>query len=163
MSNVAFHSSLLALLQKIYKPIYVWAKANLATKTELSQNGDEHLHPVDISSLTPSSTFTKNSVIGINGVLYRAKKNTSNFPLPMQTQNGAFVTHVVNGNIAFVTTGTTINSDWEVWTDASIPYALVSKLQLNSTLTVNGTSYTIQQLLEAVVQLMDKKVVVSLS
>ena len=126
-------------------------------------NGNDIIHPVDVSSLTPSSTFVKNAVLGINGVIYRAKRATSQFPVTLLTQNNAFVTHVVDGNIAFAIGDTTLNSDWEVWTDASIPYALSQKLQLNSTLTVNGTTYTIQQLLEAVVQLIDKKVVVGLS
>ena len=43
---------------------------------------DDMLHPVAVSSMTPSSTFVKNAVIGINGVLYRSTKATSNLPAP---------------------------------------------------------------------------------
>ena len=167
MSNV-FHTSLLALLQRIYKPIYVWAKANLATKTELSQNEAEHFHPVDTDSLTPSSTFGKNSVIGINGVLYRSLRQTSHFPVTLTTQNGAFVFNIVNGRKAFVIADSTLNADWEVWTDASIEYWIsglntrLSALEAVTpvrTYTYNGQSYTAEQLLEAVATLMDKRVV----
>lgn len=167
MSNV-FHTSLLALLQRIYKPIYIWAKANLATKTELSQNEAEHFHPVDMDSLTPSSTFGKNSVIGINGVLYRSLRQTSHFPVTLTTQNGAFVVNTVNGRKAFVIADSTLNADWEVWTDAAIEYWIQSLNTRLSTLeavtpvrtyTSNGNTYTAEQLLEAVASMMDKRIV----
>ena len=90
MSNVAFHNLLVALLVKIYKPIYAWCLANLASKTELSEL--ETLIPVDVNSLTPSSTFAKNSVIGINGVLYRSLRQTSHSPVVMAVQDGGRVT-----------------------------------------------------------------------
>lgn len=171
-------------MQKLYKPIYVWAKANLATKTELSQNEAEHLHPISISSLTPSSTFGKNSVIGINGVLYRSTQETSNFPVTLVVQDGAFVTNVVNGKVAFVVADPTIKSGWEIFTDASIEYwvealnaALSSKqgtisdietIRSNSsaavkpsdTYQVGNVSYTVDELLQAVANLMSKTVVV---
>ena len=175
MSNVA-KTSLLAFLQKVYKPIYVWAKANLATKTELATNAAEHLHPVDISSLTPSSTFAKNSVIGINGVLYRSTQQTSNFPVTLTVQDGAFVTHTVNGKMAFVVSSPTINSGWEIFTDASIEYwiasinqsiADISTIRSNASsaikptdvVTYGGTDYTVSTLLSEVAKLMNKTVV----
>ena len=168
MSNVAFHNSLLALLVKIYKPIYTWCLANLATKTELTEL--ETLIPVDVNSLTPSSTFAKNSVIGINGVLYRSLRQTSHSPVVMAVQDGAFVTHTVNGRIAFVVDDTTIHSDWELFTDASVEYWIKSLNARITTLegafgelvegvTYNGTTYTPKQLLTEVAKLMDKTVV----
>ena len=184
MSNVAIHTSLLALIQKLYKPIYVWAKANLATKAELSQNEAEHFHPVSISSLTPSSTFGKNSVIGINGVLYRSTQATSNFPVTLTVQDGAFVVDMVNGKISFVVSDPTINSGWEVFTDASIEYwveslnaALASKQDVISDIatirdnasaaikptdvySLNNNDYTVAELLQEVTKLMSKTVVV---
>ena len=176
--------SILALIQKLYKPIYVWAKANLATKTELSQNEAEHLHPVDISSLTPSSTFGKNSVIGINGVLYRSTRATNNLPVTLTVQDGAFVVNSVNGKIAFVVADSTINQGWEIFTDASIEYwvnslnaALASKQDSISDLstirsnasaaikktdqyTFGGVSYSADDLLQEIAKFMSKTVVV---
>ena len=158
-----FQSSLRALIRKIYKPIATWCLTNLATKTELSQNGDEHLHPVNVSSLTPSSTFTKNSVLGINGVLYRATADTSNFPVTLTIDNGQFVFDVVNGKKAFVVSDPTINQGWEIFTDAGIEYWLSQKADvadvLAANITANGKTYTVRQLLEATVYLMGRTVV----
>ena len=163
MSNAAIHTLLLAFIQKLYKPIYVWAKANLATKTELSQNEGDHLHPVNINLLTPSSTFTKNSILGINGVLYRATANTSNFPVTLTIDNGQFVFDEVNGKKAFVVSDPTVNQGWEQFMDAGIEYWLAQKADvadvLATNITVSGKTYTVRQLLEALVYLMGKTVV----
>ena len=99
------------------------------------------LIPVDISTLTPSSTFVKNNVLGINGVLYRAKNNTSTFPVTLATQDGAFVVNTINGKICFVVTDPTLNSNCEIWTDASIEYWVD---QLNTSLA--GKQNTISDL-----------------
>lgn len=85
------------------------------------------LVPVDMNALTPSSTFVEGNVMGINGILYRAKRNTSSFPVTFAIEDGDFVTHTVNGNIAYVITSWTLNTDWEVFMDASIGYTLASK------------------------------------
>ena len=183
MSN-GFHTLLLALLQRIYKPIYVWASQNLATKAELGQVEAEYFHPVDINSLTPSSTFGKNSVIGINGVLYRSLRDTSNFPVVLTVQDGAFVVDIVNGKISFVVSDPTVDQDWEVWTDASIEYwvesikaALASKqdnisdiatIRSNASAAIkktdvyrlNNVDYTVDELLQELTKLMSKTVVV---
>ena len=50
----------------------------LATKAPLSAA----LYPVDVNTLTPTSTFVANAIIGINGVIYRAKQATSHLPMP---------------------------------------------------------------------------------
>ena len=60
------------------------------------------MRPVNINTLTPSSTFLLGDIIGINGILYRANKNTSSLPVTFATEDGDFVTHSVNGYIAFV-------------------------------------------------------------
>ena len=146
---------------------------------------DDMLHPVAVSSMTPSSTFVKNAVIGINGVLYRSTKATSNLPCTMVTQGGAFVVHTVNGKTAFVVSDATPNTDWEIFTDASIEYwvesintALAAKqdaindlatirskansaVQPTDKYTVNGQQYTVSELLQAVASLMPKTVVVN--
>lgn len=124
------------------------------------------LFPVDISSLTPSSTFTTNSVIGINGVLYRCTADTSDFPVTLQTDGEAFVTHTVNGKTSFVVADETLSSDWEIFTDASVEYwketleTRVSALE-NLSVTYEGTTYTLAQLLTAMAELMTKTVVVN--
>ena len=136
---------------------------------------DDMLHPVAVSSMTPSSTFVKNAVVGINGVLYRSTKATSNLPCTMVTQGNAFVVHTVNGKIAFVVSNATPNTDWEIFTDASIEYwvesintALAtirskagSAVQPTDTYTVNGQQYTVSELLQAVATLMPKTVVIN--
>ena len=146
---------------------------------------DDMLHPVAVSSMTPSSTFVKNAVVGINGVLYRSTKATSNLPCTMVTQGGAFVVHTVNGKIAFVVSDATPNTDWEIFTDASIKYwvesintALAAKqdaiadlatirskagsaVQPTDIYTINGQQYTVSELLQAVASLMPKTVVVN--
>ena len=142
------------------------------------------LVPINIASLTPSSTFPKNAILGINGVIYHSTQATSNLPVTLQTQNGAFVTHSVNGNIAFVVTSTTINPGWEVWTDAAIEYwinqlaaratalenadvaqaaritAIETTLQsLPTSITYNGVQYSTTSLLTEVAKLMVKTLV----
>jgi len=144
---------------------------------------DEMLHPVNVNSLTPSSTFVKNAVVGINGVLYRSTKATSNLPCTMVIESGAFVYHTVNGKIAFVVSNGAANTDWEIFTDASIEYwvnsintALSAKqdaindlatIRSNATNAVkptdtyafNGVNYTVDDMFKALVKLMPKNIV----
>jgi hypothetical protein len=134
------------------------------------------LYPVDVSTLTPSSTFRKNAVIGINGVLYRAKAATGNLPVPLVVQDGAFVTRVVDGVPAFVVSSYTLNSDWEKFMDAGVPYSIAALDERMSaaeatltttTATANsaiqpGTIYggfTAQAILTEMAKLMNKTVV----
>lgn len=122
------------------------------------------LLPVDISALTPASTFPKNAVIGIGGVLYRAKRATASMPLTMVVSDGKFVIHEVNGQLAFVVQDMTVNADWEVWMDAGMAYAYsladqrITALE-TETYTANGKQYTRRQLLQAVAELMEKTIV----
>lgn len=145
------------------------------------------LYPVDISTVTPQTTFRKNAVIGINGVLYRAKVNTANLPVTLSTIDQTFVIEMVNGKMAFVVADTTLNVDWEVWTDAGIEYwieahnrrlaeletgqaamaadlptAIEQVRQVAVTALQPGTTfggYTVSQLLTAMATLMNKKIV----
>jgi hypothetical protein len=138
---------------------------------------------VNINSLTPSSTFRKNAVVGINGVLYRALRATSNMPVVPQIQNGQFVTHTVGGKIALVIADETLDQDWEIFTDASIEYWVatlnallagkqdvisdLSTIRSNATSALkptdvyiyNGVSYTVDDMLKDLVKLMPKTVV----
>lgn len=126
---------------------------------------DALLIPVSVDSLTPSSTFVKNAVIGINGVLYRATAATSNLPCTLTIQDGAFVTHTVNGKTSFVVSDPTPNAGWEIWTDAATEYWLslldtrITSLE-NLSVTYNGITYTLAQLMASMAQLMQKTVVV---
>lgn len=143
------------------------------------------LYPFDISTLTPSSTFRKNTIIGINGVIYRATADTSNMPCTILVQDGAFVTHTVNGKTAFVVTSSTPNTGWELFTDAGIEYwvetinaGLSAKQNVISDLNeirtnaqnaikstdsymVGGVSYPVSTLLQAVANIMAKTLVVN--
>ena len=122
--------------------------------------------PVDVNTLTPTSTFVANAIIGINGVIYRAKQATSHFPVPLVIDNNAFVIQVVDGKIVFSVSSNTIHQDWEQWTDAAIEYwkaqldARVSALE-NKTITYNNKTYTVNELLTAVAQLMERTVVIN--
>lgn len=134
----------------------------LATKAPLSAA----LYPVDVNTLTPTSTFVANAIIGINGVIYRAKQATSNFPVPLVVDGNAFVVQTIDGKIVFTVSSNTVHSDWEQWTDAAIEYwkaqldARVSALE-NKTVVYNGVTYTVNELLTAMASLMQRTIVVS--
>lgn len=145
------------------------------------------LYPVNIDTLTPSSTFVKNAVIGINGVIYRSTKATSNFPVTLTVQDGAFVVNIINGKKAFVVSSSTINTDWEIWTDAAIEYwtsqldarttaleSAITALQsrdnaldgrittlegITGVITVDGNTYTARELLTAMASMMNMTIV----
>jgi hypothetical protein len=142
------------------------------------------LHPVNINTLTPSSTFVANAIIGINGVIYRAKQATSHFPVVLETSGGALVVQVINGKKSFVVSDPTVHSDWEQWTDAAIEYwisqlaaratslenadvALASRITALETalqsrpgsITYGGVEYSASDLLTAMASLMTKTVV----
>ena len=93
-----------------------------ATKTEVT---NATIIPIDIDNMTPTMTFEKNSILGINGIMFRAVVDTDEFPVVLLVQDG----HIVydedeNGNKAFVVSDWTQSEDWEIWTDASIPRTL---------------------------------------
>lgn len=147
------------------------------------------LYPVNIDSLTPESIFRKNAVIGINGVLYRAKRDTEDFPVPLAIADGQFVVDIVDGKRAFVVTDNAMSDDWEIWTDAALDYwiqslanqlhdisdtcatvngkvdsmsnKVASALQPNTTITQDGHTYTVSQLLQSMAKLMESTIVVN--
>lgn len=83
---------------------------------------DARLIPVDIDSLTPTSTFVKNNILGLNGAFYHATQNTSNFPVILAVQDGEFVVNTINGKKVFVVADNTLQSGWEQWSDAQVEY-----------------------------------------
>ena len=91
---------------------------------------ENYLIPVDMDSLTLQSTFVKGNIVAINGVMYRAKTDTSNFPITLMTQDGNFLYNEVNGHKAYIVADYTMDSDWEVWTDAGIDYHIERAEQL---------------------------------
>lgn len=138
------------------------------------------LYPVDVSALTPTSTFRKNAVVGINGVFYRAKVATSHFPvvLVLDDVTEQFVIEQVNGKVAFVIDDPTVHQDWEVWTDAGIEFwiaqigssltalaARVTALETTTATALQPTDtfggYQAQTLLTAVASLIGKTVVLN--
>jgi len=155
-----------------------------ATKQEVS---DATLIPLNMEQLTPSSTFVKNNVLGINGILYRAKQNTSEFPVTVVTDKGRFVYDIDKyGNKAYVVSDYTLSQAWEIWSDAGINYSLsvidsrlsyFNNLQIAPRLTqiesllrniqqtlgdvtVDGQTYTVRGILTELAKLMDKDVVI---
>ena len=164
-----------------------------ATKTEMTA---ATIIPIDIENMTPTMTFEKNSILGINGIMFRAVVDTDEFPVVLLVQDG----HIVydedeNGNKAFVVSDWTQSEDWEIWTDASIPRTLQLMTQQQETFmaaeradmaafkqeirndaaqlivlaaqsikpgtkitSTGGTQYTVEELLVAVADLMNKKV-----
>ena len=127
------------------------------------------LLPVNIATLTPSSTFVKNNVVGINGVLYRATQATGNLPCTMVTSGGSFVTNTVNGKTSFTVSDPTPNEGWEIWSDASIEYwiqqlnaLIAAKASVSdvmaATVSYGGTAFTVQQLLTEVAKLIGKTI-----
>lgn len=136
------------------------------------------LTPVDASTLTPSSTFKKGDVLGINGVIYKCTADTSNFPVTMTIENNQLVYNTVNGKKAYVISDYTLKSGWEIWTDASIEYwvnsvngradALGTRITALETalngvmngVTIDGNTYTIEEVLTAALTVLSKTVVV---
>ncbi len=87
------------------------------------------LIPVNLDDMTPWTTFVKNNILAINGVQYRAKKDTTHFPVVLLTDGGQFVVNVVNGAPAYVISDYTLDADWEIWGDAGIPQTLANMQQ----------------------------------
>jgi hypothetical protein len=61
-------------------------------------------------------------VIAIDGIFYRATKDTENPPVTLVQENGHYVVDVVNGQMAFWVADYTVLDGWMVFTDASIAY-----------------------------------------
>ena len=81
--------------------------------------------PIDIDELVPGMTFEQNAILGINGVMYRAVRQTTDFPVVLLVESG----HIVydedeEGRKALVVDDYTLSEDWEIWSDAGIPRTL---------------------------------------
>lgn len=101
--------------------------ALLSGKASTTYVDDLTIIPVDLSTLTPSSTFVKRNALAINGVIYVARQNTENFPLQLSVQDNKFVTNTLNGETAYVVLNNTLNSDWEAWVDISEKFLIAQK------------------------------------
>lgn len=112
------------------------------------------LIPVNLDSMTPQTTFVKNSILAIDGVQYRAKKDTTHFPVVLLTDGGQFVVNIVNGAPAYVVSDYTLDADWEIWGDAGIPQTLANMQQdLDDALAdLSRTSQKIQEDCDATLQ-----------
>lgn len=88
---------------------------------EIAQEGGYVLYPVTDADMT-SGTFRKNSIITINGVTYKAIRDTTNLPVVFVMEDGKYVTQVDSGINLFVIAGYSQTADWEVWIDASNNY-----------------------------------------
>lgn len=86
---------------------------------EIAQQQGYVLYPIEEGSITPTSMFRKNSIISINGVIYRAKQDTYNLPLTFVIEGERFVIQTLYGRTAFVAASNTVSNDWTVWADAS--------------------------------------------
>lgn len=93
--------------------------------TKEAQLQGQIIRPVNMDTLTPSSTFTANQCVAINGVFYRAIRNTASFPVTLVVDGttGKFVyNESASGHKAYVIGNPTLNEDWEVWSDSSIDF-----------------------------------------
>lgn len=88
---------------------------------EIAQEGGYVLYPVTDADMT-SGTFRKNSIITIDGVTYKAIRDTTNLPVVFVMEDGKYVTQVDSGINLFVIAGYSQTADWEVWIDASNNY-----------------------------------------
>ena len=102
---------------------------------QIERGGGFALYPVELSAISTSTVFGKNSIICIDGVVYRAKQQTSDLPVVLVVENNKFVTQVMYGHTVFIKANDSLSSDWEVWLDASSDFrykaleARVAKLE----------------------------------
>ena len=97
----------------------------LATKATKQEVIAATIIPIDIDELVPGMTFEQNAILGINGVMYRAVRQTTDFPVVLLVESG----HIVydedeEGRKALVVDDYTLSEDWEIWSDAGIPRTL---------------------------------------
>lgn len=90
-----------------------------AVAAAVEQEGGYLLYPVDINGISTTTVFQKNSIISIDGVVYRAKQDTYNLPVTLVVDNNKFVTQVLYGHTVFIKANNSISSDWDIWLDAS--------------------------------------------
>lgn len=86
---------------------------------QISQQGGYAIIPVDESSISPTATYPMNSVLVLDGVIYKAKKDTQNLPFPMVVEDGRILTVTLYGKTVLVRASNVKSADWDVWLDAS--------------------------------------------
>lgn len=90
-----------------------------AVADEIAQQGGYAIIPVNESTIGPSTTYNKNAVLCLDGVIYKANKNTQNLPFPMVVEDGKILTVTLYGKTVLVRASNTKSADWDVWIDAS--------------------------------------------
>lgn len=100
----------------------------LATKATKAELEAATLIPVDMQTVTPATIFARNSILAINGIQYKAVRDTGSLPVTLVMQDGAFVTHTIDYNgqecTSYVVADGTVHNDWMVWSDGSVGYSL---------------------------------------
>lgn len=86
---------------------------------KVAMEGGYALIPVNESTLTTTTVFLFNSIICINGVVYKANKQTQTLPFPVVIQGNKFVTQTKYGKTCLVLSSNVKSADWDVWIDAS--------------------------------------------
>lgn len=86
---------------------------------KVAMEGGYALIPVNESTLTTTTVFLLNSIICINGVVYKANKQTQTLPFPVVIQGNKFVTQTKYGKTCLVLSSNVKSADWDVWIDAS--------------------------------------------
>ena len=90
-----------------------------AVAEEIAQEGGYAIIPVDESTIGPSATYQKNAVLCLDGVIYKANKQTQKLPFPMVVEDGRILTVTLYGRTVLVRASNTKSADWDVWIDAS--------------------------------------------
>ena len=84
--------------------------------------GSSRINPVNMETMTPSSTFAEGDAIAFNGVIYRATGATDNFPIPLVISGNNFVVDEYKGYKAYVRGNEITQEGWEVWLDTGVNY-----------------------------------------
>ena len=90
-----------------------------AVAEQIAQEGGYAIVPVNESMIGPTATYEKNSILCLDGVIYKANKQTQNLPFPMVVEDGKILTVVLYGKTVLVRASNTKSADWDVWIDAS--------------------------------------------
>lgn len=90
-----------------------------AVAEQIAQEGGYAIVPVNESMIGPTATYEKNSILCLDGVIYKANKQTQNLPFPMVVEDGKILTVVLYGKTVLVRASNTKSEDWDVWIDAS--------------------------------------------
>lgn len=92
----------------------------------LFENGYNVLFPTpaDVSDLSAESTFRRNELVAINGVIYIATEDTDNLPVLPVMEGDELVVETVNGYECLVVADYTVQQGWAVWLDLGVRHLL---------------------------------------